>query len=149
MSKVIYPSPIAYEEIDFSWMVGRFITDIAFLEPDLWRFHFGQSARIAVECLWRIVDHRHIVLTSADHRQQFGLPASIDASVQATSLLSSRSVKAVQLRDATADILIDFHDDRRLEIFPTSSGYESWQVFAPGGICFVAQGGGQICAWTQ
>jgi len=149
MSQFIDPSPIPYDAIDLSWIVGRMITEVSFLEPTLWRFFFGSSEHIGVECLWRIVSGEHIVRTRDDHGQQFGHPAPVDAAQQATKLLAGAPITAVQLRQATADISIQLSEDLRLEIIPDSSGYESWQLYAPAGLCFVAQGGGQICTWTQ
>jgi Family of unknown function (DUF6188) len=149
MSQFIYPSPISYENVDFSWILGREVTEVFFLPPTLWRFFLGSAEHLTVECSWRIIKIGHVVLCAGDHGQKFGLPAPVDAAQEATRLLSGNTIAAVELRKATADILIDLTDDLRLEIIPDSSGYESWQVYGPAGVCFVAQGGGQICTWTQ
>jgi hypothetical protein len=149
MGQIITPVRIPYAEIDLSWMVGRAVSEVSFLEPTLWRFSLGPREHIAVECLWRLIRCSRVVRCSSDHGRQFGLPAPVDAAQEAAELLSATSVSAVQLRKATADIRLDFSGDVCVEIIPDSSGYESWQVYAPGGVCFVAQGGGQICTWTQ
>jgi hypothetical protein len=149
MGQFIYPSPVSYAEVDFSWMVGRRISEVSLLEPCAWRFCFGTSEYIAVFCLWRIIRDGRVIRTCQDHGHPFGLPAAVDAVQEASSLLSRTAVSAVQLREATADILVDFSADLRLEIIPDSSGYESWQVYAPHGRRFVVQGGGQICTWTE
>jgi Family of unknown function (DUF6188) len=75
-----------------------------------------------------------------------GLPAPVDAAVMATAFLA-RPISAVELREATADLLIEFAQGARLEIIPDSAGYESWEMSAPSGRSYVAQGGGQICTW--
>lgn len=149
MSQIIYPQPIVYGAIDLSWMIGRQITEITFLEPTLWRFFVGSDEHLDVECLWRIVRGGHVVLTRGDHGQRFGLPAPVDAVRQAAGLLSGAAIVAVRLREATADIDVEFSGNLHLEVIPDSSGYESWQLYAPTGVCFVAQGGGQICTWTR
>jgi hypothetical protein len=147
MSQTIHPSAISYKDIELSWMVGRLIVEVSHHEPTLWYFSFGPDAGISVECLWRILHHNRVVLTCEDHGHQFGLPAPIDAATKSTDLLASRHIAAVQLREATADILIEFSDGIRLEIIADSSGYESWQLRDPSGTEYFAQGGGQICRW--
>jgi hypothetical protein len=149
MNKTIFPRPIDYERIDLSWMIGRSFSDVRFLEPTLWRFSLCSYESIDAECLWRLVDDRHIVRTSNDHGQQFGLAAPIDASAEASRILAHATVVGVELFNATADIHITLSDRQRLEIIPESSGYEGWTVRGPDGVCFVAQGGGQICTWIE
>jgi hypothetical protein len=149
MSKIILPSPIDCKHIDLSWMIGRSFSDVRFLEPAQWRFALGSLESIDAECLWRLVDDRHIARTSNDHGQQFGLVAPIDAAADARRLLADATIVGVELLDATADIHITLSESRRLEIIPESSGYEGWTVRGPDGVCFVAQGGGQICTWKE
>jgi hypothetical protein len=148
MGQIIHPSPVAYKDIDLAWMVGRTVC-VSFREQVFWLFDFGSEARIRVQCFWRIINHGRVVLTSQDHGHQFGLPAPVDAVTRSTELLSKRIVSAVQLREATADLLIEFTDGLRLEIIPDSAGYESWELRDPSGMSYVAQGGGQICKWKS
>lgn len=127
-------------------MAGRHV-EISFSEPATWLVVFGDSLRISVECPWRLIHEDGIAVSSDDHRQQFGLPAPIDAAESATSLLAGLAVQRVDLREGTADLFIHFERDWHLEIIPFSSGYESWQVSTPSGKRVVAQGGGQLSAW--
>lgn len=143
------PAPVGYDAIDISWIVGRVITGVSFHEPSLWRFSFGAREHIAAACLWRIVREGRIVVTARDHGHSFGFPAPVDAAGIAMEALSVARVTAAQLREATADIRLTFDTELCLEIISDSCGYESWQLYAPAGRCYVAQGGGQICTWTQ
>jgi hypothetical protein len=147
MGKVYFPSAIAYKDIDLNWLVGRTVCGVSY--EATWWFDFGSKNVIGVGCLWRIIEHERVILTSQDHGQKFGLPAPVDAVAKCTDLFSKRRVAAVHLRDATADLAIKFTDDLRLEIIPDSSGYESWQLTDPSGTSYVAQGGGQICKWKM
>ena len=131
---------------DFSWMVGRNV-QVSFSEPATWFVAFGDSLCISVGCPWRLIHDGSIAVSSDDHRQQFGLPAPIDAAERATSLLAGLPVQRVQVREGTADLLIDFERDWRLEIIPFSSGYESWQISTPSGKNVVATGGGELSAY--
>jgi len=131
---------------DFSWMVGRNGT-VTFSEPSFWSFDFGDSLGIRAECPWRLLERGSITVSGLDHGHQYGLPAPIDAATRATSLLAGLAVRRVQIGKGTADVIIDFEGDLRLEITPFSSGYESWQASVPGGKSVVAQGGGQLSVW--
>jgi hypothetical protein len=171
MTEIIHPSVIFYKDVELSWLVGRSIVEVAYqepalryftstvefqtvttnrdllLDPAIWLFTFGPDASISVEGLWRIIQHGRVVLTSEDHGRQFGLPAPIDAIAKSIALLAGRCIAVVQLREATADILIEFNEGIRLEIIAASSGYESWQMRDPSGTQYFAQGGGQLCRW--
>ena len=146
MAQFIHPYAASYKDVDLSWMVGRVLTEVSFSEPVHWYFSFGPEV-IQVECLWRIVEHRRVGLTSEDHGHKFGLPAPIDAVARGMATLSGHRVTAVQLREFTADLVIDFTDDLRLEVIPTSSGYEAWQLRDPSGTSFIAVGGGEVRRW--
>ncbi|MDQ6632799.1 MAG: hypothetical protein M3Y82_13755 [Verrucomicrobiota bacterium] len=122
-----------YEQItcgkmDLSWLIGHFVTEVSFHEPELWFFNFGEKGNIGAECLWRIIHHGRIRLCSNDHGQKFGHPSHIDATIKSAELLAGRFVTAFRVREVTTDITVEFSDDWLLEIIPDSSGYESWQV---------------------
>lgn len=134
---------------DFTWMVGRKILEVKFGEPDSWLFKFGEEAMIRVQCPWRVLIDGTIRISSDDDKQQYGLPAPIDAASEATSVIQDSAVASVQVRSGTSDLWIDFADHKRLEIIPFSRGYESWEVIDPFGNYVVAQGGGQLATWKD
>ena len=134
---------------DLKWMVGRSISQVSLTDPDYWLFQFATGGIISAQCHWRILDHGHIAVSNDDHKQQFGLPEPIDAAEVASGLLSPLSVRDVEVREGTADLLISFTQDKLLQIIPFSSGYESWQIRDPFGTCIVAQGGGQLSSWKS
>src|SRR5580698_10914348 len=103
MSQFIHPLPVAYKDIDLSWLIGRVVNEVSFHEPTTWMFGFGLKTAINVECLWRIIKQGHVFLTSQDHGQQFGLPAPVDATARCSELFPERRVVAAQLREFTAD----------------------------------------------
>jgi hypothetical protein len=88
-----------------------------------------------------------VAISSEDHLQQYGLPAPIDAAAVAADILASRAIAHVEVKDGTADLVLEFADGLRLEFLPISSGYESWGVTTPSGFQVVAQGGGQLSGW--
>lgn len=131
--------------IDFSWMVGRLISSVQLNGPTQWSFSFEPGVAIGAECPWRLLQGGHVAISSEDHLQQYGLPAPLDAAAVAASLLSAHSVTLVEVKEGTADLLLEFAGGLRLEFIPMSSGYESWIVTTPSGFQVIAQGGGQLC----
>ena len=129
---------------DLSWMIGRRIKVVSFVEPESWFFVFEGSGVISAECPWRVVDHGRIRRSSDDHGQQFGLPAVIDVARDTTEFLCMIPINRCEVREGTADLVLEFENQVRLEIIPISSGYESWQVNDPFGNSLIAQGGGNI-----
>ncbi len=148
-SVFIHSTVVPYEQVDLSWMAGRVVREVAGFEGGCWRFVFEQWEYIQTGCLWRIVKDNRLILTCEDHGQQFGLPAPIDAGSKAMEEFASAPVRAVVLREATGDLLIEFEQGLRLEIISNSAGYEAWEVHGPGRVCVVAQGGGQMSTWIQ
>jgi len=149
MQKIIYPYRIEYKEVDLNWMIGKKVSKMVFNEPSRWNVYFNDKVYICIECLWRIIKNNRVVLTGFDHGQQFGLPAPVDAIAKASELLSDKKISSVQIKEMTADITIDFFSELRLEVIPLSGGYESWQIYAPNGVSYYAQGGGQLCKWQD
>lgn len=131
-------------KLDIDWMVGSAIDEISFSTPDTWWFRFSGGGVVRTESAWRIVIAGHIALTSEDHRQQFGLPAPIDAEAKVRYLLCARKIEAAEVREDTGDIVLRFESGERLEVIPLSSGYQSWDVTAPNGLRIIAQGGGNL-----
>jgi hypothetical protein len=132
---------------DSSWMLGRRIVSVDFAEPCQWRFLFEPNLSIGVECPWRLLKDGRVAISSEDHLQRYGLPAPLDAAAVATDLLASHLITRVEIRDGTADLLVELTGGLRFEAIPISTGYESWNVFGPSGFQVVAQGGGHLCVW--
>ena len=133
MVRINNAMPIGYNAMDVSWIIGRVIADVSFDNSFLWRFSLGTHESLAVECLWRILRAGRIVLTSQDHGHSFGLPAPVDAARNAMKALLEVRVTNAQICEPTADFRITLGSELSLEIIPDSSGYESWQLYAPAG----------------
>ena len=129
-----------------TWLIGRSCQRVWEHYPQNFTFDFD-GGLLAVDCLWRIVGESRVALTSSDHGQQFGLPSPINACVEAERLLRDHRVTAVNIRAATADLILVFESGYQLEIVADSSGYEPWNFTAPG-IHLVAVGGGGIADFS-
>lgn len=125
------------------WLIGKTCFRVYEAYPQNFTFEF-ESGSLRVDCLWRVVVDGRLVRTSSDHGQQFGLPAPVDAFSEAESLLVGRRVEKVRLREETADVTLEFGGGIALEVLSNSSGYEPWNLNAPG-IWLIGLGGGGVC----
>ena len=71
-------------------------------------------------------------------------PAPVDAEAIAGELLGGREVIAAEIKPETADLVLTFEGERRLELFNNSSGYEGWTLNGSDGRRLIAQGGGTV-----
>ncbi|HEU4951762.1 MAG TPA: hypothetical protein VFT46_07405, partial [Holophagaceae bacterium] len=95
------------------------------------------------QSLWRLIKSNQLNLTSLDDGQRFGLGHPIDALVSLSDQLSGMAVRAITVMEGTADLTLDFGENK-LQIISDSSGYEAWQILGPDGLVAVGQGGGHI-----
>jgi len=124
------------------WLKGKACSRVYEHSPGNSTFEFG-GATLAVDCLWRVIADGKVALTSRDQGQQFGLPAPIDARAAAASHLQGSRVGEARLDERSADLVLEFEHGKRLEVLTDSSGYEPWNLHAPG-VHLVALGGGGI-----
>jgi hypothetical protein len=128
------------------WLTGTTCTRVYEMYPQNFTFEFGAVA-LAVDCLWRVIEGGRLRRSSGDHGQQYGLPAPLDAHVEAEALLKGRRVTGWRIRDETSDLILEFEGDIQLEVISESSGYEPWNLTAPG-IHVVALGGGGLADFS-
>ncbi|MCP8892230.1 hypothetical protein [Sphingomonas faeni] len=119
---------------------------IARREAD-WVITASGGGSIALPIPWRIVANGRIAFANEDDGQQFGLPSPVDGEAKANELIGERSITSLSIDRQTADLMIYFGDEIRLDTFSNSSGYEGWHIsLAPehGGISVIALGGGDV-----
>src|SRR3954470_24222884 len=134
---------MANPSLNLHWMNGRRVREIQLQGPISWWFRFDDRGAIRADTFWRVIAAGRIHVTSEDHGQLFGLTEPVDSAAKATEALSSAVVQQVGATDS-GDLVIHFDNGSRLEIFSTSSGYESWCVFYPSGDEAIGLGGGEI-----
>ena len=113
-----------------------------------WSFAFAPGCGIETDSFWRIRSDGGILVTNEDDGQRFGLPEPVDAADRAVKRLKA-AVAEVELVPDTSDLRIVFEDGAILEVFNTSCGYESWQLYSKDAcLRLIALGGGNtaICA---
>lgn len=109
------------------WLIEYRLQSITKREND-WVFAFDTETRLVTDSLWRLLESGRICITDHDDGQQFGLPAPLDVSVEVTVRIVNRAIVAVELREGTLDLRIQFETGHVLEVIPDSSGYEAWIV---------------------
>lgn len=81
---------------------------------------------------WRVTKDGRELISSFDHRQKYGLPAPIDAIAELQKELQDKAVTEARIDRETGDLLFQFTENVKLQIF-AFSGYEVWQIHFPDG----------------
>lgn len=96
------------------------------------QLRFSDASKLRAS-YWRVTKVGKAGLSSFDHQQQYGLPAPIDAIKGLQELLEDKIVIDVHLDRETGDLLFQFADNIKLQVF-NFTGYEVWEIsFATGG----------------
>jgi len=124
------------------WLTGKRLQALTDREYN-WVFTFHDGINLTVECFWRLIEGGRIKITSEDNGQQFGLPTPIIAAGELRKILVGTEVASVDLCEGTLDLGLKFSSGHILEIIPTSSGYEAWNLDGNGKV-YIAAGGGEL-----
>ena len=92
---------------------------------------FPDGTRLQAE-YWRLIEDGRAIVSSFDHRQNYGLPALINAVQELQEKLSSSVVVTALHDQETGDLLFQFTGDTRLQILNVT-GYEIWEIRFPDG----------------
>lgn len=83
-------------------------------------------------CYWRMIGNDDTVLSSFDHKQQYGLSEPIDAKKLLGQFLNGQSVTEVEIDRKARDLHLYFENGTVLQIFGFTS-YEIWGIHFPDG----------------
>jgi hypothetical protein len=97
---------------------------------DSWMFSFRDNISLFAATLWRLLKDDQIILVSADHGQQFGLPKPVDAVIELSGLLTGQKLTNIKIKKNTADLILTLTDGYAIEVFISSGGYESYNLHA-------------------
>jgi len=92
----------------------------------LWNFVFDDNIYFNVYTLWRLLEYKKIKWVSFDNEQQFGLTKPIDLAKEINDLLIDKKLTEIKVKQDTADLVLSFSENILIEIFISSSGYESY-----------------------
>ena len=112
-----------------------------------WAVNLVGGASIALPVPWRIVQSGRIGFASQDDGHTFSLKSPVDGETEANKIIGARPISGISIDPGTADLVLRFGADVRLDAFISSIGYEGWHISPPprrGGISVVALGGGEL-----
>jgi hypothetical protein len=105
----------------------------------VWQFDFV-CAGLMIECPWRMVVDRVVMLGASDHGLQFGLPAPLDVIEQTLRARSGKPVENIEMEPETAALRILFKGETRVDAFNRSGGYGGWNFGDREGLNLIACG---------
>ncbi len=111
-------------------------------DADSWTFRF-HTDHFTAYGLWRILENKKIRFVSLDNGQQFGLSKPIDLVTEVNEILKSKRLKTIVIKPDTSDLQLILTDNFEIEIFITSSGYETYE-FSYDSKRYIGQGSGEI-----
>src|SRR5262245_56354944 len=119
---------------------GSSLSGVTAREHD-WSFDFDNGVQVVAEGHWRLIKGQRVIVTDEDHRQQFGLPAPVDAASVVQDELAGAAVREVAF-SVCSDLVLHFTNGRHLAMLISSAGYENWHVHGRDGSHTFAVGGG-------
>ena len=108
-----------------------------------WIFHFEDGIVVQASGFWRLLKDGEINLVSRDHGHQFGLPKPVDLQELVNGRCRGQKALELKVNDNTGDLQVIMSAGLVLEIFISSTGYETYQ-FSCGGRSYIGTGGGEI-----
>jgi hypothetical protein len=126
---------------DLKWVIGRSVTEVE-KKDYTWFFRFDDGTVISTDDCWRLGSTAGIVVTSADHGQQFGLASPINAADVVKTETNGKIVNNSELYKGTGDLSLSM-ESLSLTFFCLSSGYEAWHM-TRGDLELVCMGGGRV-----
>ena len=112
-------------------------------DGDCWYFYFADNIFASSSGFWRLLIEGKIDLVSLDHGQQFGLPKPLDLVEELTNKLAGKRLTKIEVIKDTYDLVLTLTGGFRLEIYISSSGYETYD-FAVNNKRYIGLGSGDI-----
>lgn len=92
---------------------------------------------------WRLLTNGEISFVSMDHGHQFGLPHPVDMTEELIKRLKGKRLTRILVAKDTRDLRLSFTENIEMEIFISSTGYETYQLSIDGKR-YIGLGGGDI-----
>ena|SRR5690242_21709406 len=112
---------------EFTFTTHSLFDNIVFdKDADCWYFYFSDKIFASSSGFWRLLIENKIDLVSLDHEQQFGLPKPLDLVEELKKKLSGKHLTKIEVIKDTFDLVLSLTDEHRIEIYISSSGYETY-----------------------
>ncbi len=97
------------------------------MDSDTWYFYFDKDIYISSSGFWRLLIGNRIILVSLDHGHQFGHAQPIDLQEKLNNRLTGKILTEINVDKSTADLTLTISGDIKIQIFISSSGYETYE----------------------
>jgi hypothetical protein len=150
MGDVIHAEQSDLDGEDWGWLVGATVVALDHAEPYSWWFRFSNGGQCSVHGgTWTLSGLTGLIVSSKDHRQQFGLPAPVDSVVEAMAALRDRTVLSAVVPAGRPDLEIRLEGELCLALLALSRGYECWEATDPNGRSIVVSGSRAASWWRE
>ena len=112
-------------------------------DGESWHFIFDNKIWITSSGFWRLLKSNKIVSISLDNGHQFGLPEPLDLVQELNNILTGKKLLKIVVENDTSDINLFISDDIKIEIFISSTGYETYE-FGIENKRYIGLGSGEI-----
>ena len=117
-------------------------------DADNWYIVFADKIALNVSAFWRLLSDKQIQLVSFENGHQFGLPKPVDLSQLLTEALTGKTLLEIKIKQNTADLVLTLTDNFELEIFISSTGYETYN-FSVNKKNYIGMGSGEIAIFDE
>lgn len=95
-------------------------------DTDSWNFYFTDKIYVSSSGFWRLLEANKITIVSLDNGHQFGLPKPLDLVAEIKKQLTGKKLIEVRVDKNTADLTLTISDNIKIQVFISSSGYETY-----------------------
>jgi hypothetical protein len=96
-------------------------------DDDSWTFIFSDEIYVKTIGFWRLIKNHTLKVVSLDHGHQFGQPKPLDLIEIITKELTNKSLTRINVDKASGDLMLILTDNLELQIFISSTGYETYE----------------------
>lgn len=96
-------------------------------ETDSWGFHFSNEISFYPSEFWRVTEKHFTIMVSFDHGHKFGHPKPLNLVESLSELIVNKILLEIKVDKYSGDLTLRFTDDIEIQIYPTSSGYETYE----------------------
>lgn len=123
--------------------IGRKVIEINEMYPIL---IFAEEGALTIECSWRLRNSEIIIVGCSEYDLD---KTHKEAHEKLLNLLLGKKIKSVKFIPPVSDLIIDFENELRLELFSDSNIYESWTLSDGKGFELISATAGQYCCFNK
>ncbi|WP_419803427.1 hypothetical protein [Mucilaginibacter sp.] len=113
-----------------------------------WTFSFANNVHVSSTGFWRLLVNNKIVFVSIDNGHQFGLPSPLDLVEELIKELAGKILTKIEVIKDTFDLTLTLTDELKLDIYISSSGYETYD-FSINNKRYIGLGSGDIAIFDS